>query len=195
MIPTKIPDKKGPRFRQQTMGVCNAKTFKAFYKKFPQHKKCSNKLLTEIIFTFNGLLREAVVEDRDGIELPEELGTIFIGSCKPTFSENRNYGKSNEVGVRVPNRNLGSDGYLAKIFYSNFENKYKFKHRQLWKFKGSRDFTQHVSRIYREEWPRYLVIEEFMKISALLRSYKKDNLRMRNRAIEVSESYNEFDLD
>lgn len=188
-------DKKAPRFTQSSISFLNKDLFKKFYDKYPKYKDYSEEDIRNVINTYNELLSEAAISNRDGVELPEGLGYIFIGSCKAPIKKNIDHSKSAIAGVPVINRNLGSDSYLAKIFYTNYEHKYKFKHRKLWKFKGSRNFTQAVSKAYKEEWPKYIVVENYVKISSL---YKET--RLRHKSIErskatISDAYNEFDLD
>lgn len=188
-------DKKGPRFRQSGINLLNKDLYSEFYKKYPEYKKYSGDILREIVNTYNEFMYKAVIDHRDGIELPESLGYVFIGSCKAPIKKNIDYGKSNNLGVAIINRNLSSDSYLAKIFYTNFEQKYKFKHRRLWKFKGGRDFTKSVSAAYKEDWPKYVVVENYVKISSLYREAKIKHKRMKKNNLPIPDMYNEFDID
>ena len=38
----------------------------------------------KVIKSFNGKVWEGVIDNRNGIELPESLGYLFIGSCPPS---------------------------------------------------------------------------------------------------------------
>jgi hypothetical protein len=192
----KTPDKKAPRFRQTTIGLLNKDFHARFLKKFPQYKGISDKQMKEIIELFNGKLWQAIIDNRDGVELPEGLGNIFIGSCKTPHKENVDYNTSAKLGIRVINRNLGSDGYLAKILYTNHEARFKFRHRKLWKFKGARQFTNAASITYKEDWPKYMVVEDLMKISSLFRETRRRQAKkIRLDSRPIPEHYNEFDLD
>lgn len=191
----KIPDKKAPRFRQSSIGLLNKDFFALFLEKYPEYKNVDHKVLSAIVREFNTLLWETVISHRDGIELPEGLGYVFLGSCATTPKENPDYNNSRKVGKRVMNRNLLSDGYLAKIFYTNHESKYKFRHRRLWKFKGGRTFTNSVSKAFKEDFNRYIVVEDFVKISSLYRR-RANKRKVEYRINEVINSdYNEFDID
>lgn len=185
-----------PRFRQTALSLLNSKLYFEFLKKYPEHSQNSQESFEKIVNTYNALIQDVVVNERDGVELPEGLGYIFIGSCKPTIKENVDMSKSKQVGKKVMNRNLGTDGYVCKIFYTNYESKFKFAHRNLWKFKGARHFTRHVSKVYREDWPKYLVVEEYMKISSLVRKYQQEERRRKiTESRPVSDNYKEFDID
>lgn len=56
-----------------------------FYNKFieenPKYNTLTLEQFKDVIKTFNGLIWEGVIRERDGIQLPEQLGYIFIGSC------------------------------------------------------------------------------------------------------------------
>lgn len=191
----KTIDRSAPRFKPTSVGLLNQEFIDSFKEKFPQYANVPSDLLKKIVESFNGKMWQGVIDNRDGVELPEGLGNIFIGSCKPAKA-NVNYKASNELGERIMNRNMKTDGYIAKIFYTNYEAKYKFRFRRMWKFKGVRQFTNGVSVTYSEEWPRYLVIEDYMKISSLFRYNRKTEIM--NKKVEdtvIPDTYNEFDLD
>lgn len=185
-----------PRFRQTSLGLLNSGVYSEFLKKYPEYSQNSQDLFEKIINTYNGMIQDVIINERDGVELPEGLGYIFVGSCKPTIKENVDISKSKQVGKKVMNRNLGTDGYVCKIFYTNYESRFKFAHRSLWKFKGARQLTRNLSKVYREDWPKYVIVEEYMKISTLVRKYQQDERRKRITANRpITNEYKEFDID
>jgi hypothetical protein len=143
---------------------------------------------------YNGKIWETVINTRDGIELPEQLGYIFIGSCPRKKSDNIDYKKSQYHGVKIQTQNWESDQYVAKIFYTNYETKYRFKHHELWGFKGVRDFTRMVGQTYPTEWKKYLMVENTLKISRLFRKEKFKEFR-KNETIDLLEDYDEFNMN
>jgi hypothetical protein len=134
-----------------------------------------------------------VIKERDGVQLPEQLGYIFIGSC-PRKKSNVDFKKSEHYGTVLQNQNWESDDYLAKIFYTNFETKYRFKNHDLWGFKGLRDFTRAVGQAYPAEWKKYLQVDNKMKISRLFRQQKFKQFKTEETA-ELLKTYDEFNLD
>ena len=82
---------------------------------------------------------------------------------------------------------------MAKIFYTNYITKYNFANKQLWTFKGVREFTNAVSKTYAEEWPKYIVVEDYQKVSALFKSYK--HREKSDKKTVIPEDYNEFEID
>lgn len=174
----------------------NANVFAGFKKKNPQYKNIPDAILKDIIHEFNGQMWEAAIDCRDGVELPEGLGNVFLGSCKTPVKVNRDHNTSEKLGTIVENRNLATDGYLAKIFYTNHKTKYRFRNRNLWVFKGDRKFTNAASAVYKVEWPKYIVVEDYRKISSFFTDLrKKAYVKKLIEKTKVDESYNEFDLD
>ena len=57
-------------------------TIKEFKEKKPLYSDIDNVKLKKIIKLYNIKSLEAVIENRDGVELPDSLGYLFIGTCK-----------------------------------------------------------------------------------------------------------------
>jgi len=148
----------------------------------------------QVINTFNGMIWENVVASRDGVELPEQLGYLFIGTCPARKKESVDYKKSMEYGVRIQNQNWESDNYLAKIFYTNFETKYRFKNHELWMFDAVRDFRRTVGKTYPLEWKKYVVVDNKKKISKIFRIHRYKAFKKNETAL-LLEDYDEFNLD
>jgi hypothetical protein len=187
------PDLKGKRFRQDVHHILDLKFYKAFKEKYPKYKDINNKELRKICINFHNLFCETVIDKRDGVELPEGLGNIFIGTCQTSKKKNIDYGKSNKYGVIVTNTNWGTDNKLAKIFYSNYATKYNFINRELWAFIGCRLFKRAVAKTYSTNWPIYIQVDPMKKIRKMFtasrhQAYLKD---MENERLKT---YNEFDI-
>ena len=88
-----------------------------------------------------------VIENRDGVELPDSLGYIFIGTCPAAKSVNIDYALSKKYGKVLQNKNWETDGKIAKIFYTNYSTKYRFKNRELWQFTAVRQFKKAVAKV------------------------------------------------
>jgi len=191
----KKPDLNAPRFRTNRLGLLNKPFRESFRKKFPKYANVSDKEINSIIREFNKQLWNGVIEFRDGIELPQGLGNVFIGTCNsPKIKYNSDFATSIKRNVLTRLKNYESDSYLAKIFYTNYATKYRFAFRELWEFKGDRDFTRSVSKEYKKNWKKYIVVENNLLISKL---YKK--ARIKNFAIDtplvLPDDYNEFNFD
>jgi len=189
----KKPDLNAPRYRPKKLNFTNADFHKKFIADNPKYASLSLDKFKEIISTYNGEIWKTAVEERDGIELPEQLGYIFIGTC-PRKKSNVDFKKSEHYGKVIQNQNWESDQYVAKIFYTNFETKYRFRNHDLWGFVGVRDFKRMVGQTYPTEWKKYLMVDNMQKVSRL---FRKQSYKQMKQAEEVDllKEYDEFNLD
>ena len=193
MISYKKPDLKAPRFRPKRHNILNDDFCKKIKTKGGVYKNLTNKQIKDVVTSFNQNIWESVIENRDGVELLEQLGYIFIGTCQRAKSNNTNIKSSLQYGVKVQHQNWESDQHLAKIFYTNFETKYRFRFHEMWGFTALRDFKRSVARAYPTEWKKYVVVDNFVKISKLFRSYiVKDKIEKETEIL--LENYDEFDM-
>ena len=93
----KKPNLNAPRYREKRLGLLNYETIKEFKDKKPLYSKIDNSKLKQIIKTYNIKLWKAVIENRDGVELPDSLGFLFIGTCPSSKTVNTNYALSQKV--------------------------------------------------------------------------------------------------
>jgi len=192
----KKPNLNAPRFRPNRYNVMDEKLFRGFRKKFPQFKDIPDKKLREIIARFNTMMWETAISNRDGIEFPEGLGYTFVGSCPSPKVPNVDYSTSAKLGVRVEHRNMATDNFMAKIFYTNFANKYRFQNRELWMFRAHRDFSRAVSAAYPENFKMYVQVDSFKNISDIFKAAStKAWIKTEAPLIEQPEDYNEFKMD
>jgi len=184
----KAPDVKAPRFRQKAATVIDKEFFERFREKHPKHNNITETEFRQIIKAFNEALWETVIETRDGVQLPEGLGCIFIGTCENTRHSNIDFAKSQKYGVTVTNKNWETDGKLAKIFYTSYASKYKFSFRECWSFTACRNFKRAVAKSYPENWTMYVQVDSHRKMR---NTYTAITLRHRKEGLA---NYNEFDL-
>lgn len=191
--PYKKPDLNAPRYRPKKLNFTNAAFYEQFIKDNPKYSSLTPEMFKNIITTFNGKIWKTVVEERDGVELPEQLGFIFIGTC-PRKKSNVDFHKSQSYGIKLQNQNWESDQYIAKIFYTNFETKYRFKHHEMWGFAGVRDFKRTIGQTYPKEWKKYLMVDNLVRISRIFRKqrfkqYKEELTK------DLLQTYDEFNLE
>ncbi len=191
--PFRKPDLNAPRFRGKRLNILNADFCDAFRKEHPKYAHLSNQDIKSIIHNVNGKLWQTVIDERDGVELPEQLGYIFIGSC-PAKKMNKDYKTSKELQQLIQHRNWESDNYLAKIFYTNYGSKYRFMYSKLWGFKPVRQFSRSVGQTYPEQYLKYLVVDNKRRINEIFskKAFKMDIEKIEE---EMLKTYDEFDLD
>lgn len=189
----KSPDVKAPRFRPDVHNIIDKKFFDDFKKKHPKYKKLDNKLLRQIIKAFNKKVYETVIEKRDGVQLPENIGWLFIGTCQQSKKKNIDYVKSQKYGITVTNNNFETDGKLAKIFFTSYAPKHKMKNREFWGFVAAREFKRSVSKNYPENWNMYVVVDATTKLRLTYQKAVHKQMVLSNEKKQLK-NYNEFDL-
>ena len=182
----KKPDLNKPRYREKVLSLLNVDTLEKFKEKYPMYSSVSNDKLKKVIKSFNGKVWEGVINNRNGIELPESLGYLFIGSCPPSKKVNMNYALSKQYGKVIQNKNWDTDGYIGKIFYTNYSTKYRFKNRELWHFVACRDFKRSVAKQYPINWTKYVVMQNKYRVAHLY----DENPEQTKQALK---KYNEFE--
>ena len=191
----KKPDLNAPRYRPKKLNLTNIDFYKKFIDSNPKYASMDISTFKSIISAFNGEIWKKVVEERDGVELPEQLGYIFIGTC-PRKKSNVDFSKSKKYGTVIQHQNWESDQYAAKIFYTNFETKYRFRHNEMWSFTGIRDFKRTVGQTYPQEWKKYVMVDNLVRVSRLFRKEKfKDIRKQETQQIILNGEYDEFNLD
>ena len=189
----KKPDVTAPRFRPAVYNILNKEFFESFKKKYSKYKDLDNLDLKNIIKKFNYAVYNKVIDVRDGIQLPESIGWLFIGTCQQSKKQNVNYAKSLKYGVSVSNNNWETDGKLAKIFFTNHAPKHKIKNREFWGFTACRNFKRTVAKTYPENWNMYIVVDATKKLNL---TYSNAVYRDRkNKETELAlKQYNDSDL-
>lgn len=189
----KSPDLTAPRYRPEVHTIMNKEFFESFKKKHPKYKDLDNVELRKIVKYFNNTLYQTVIDTRDGVQLPEQIGWLFIGTCQSPKKQNIDFVKSKKYGVAVSNKNWETDGKLAKIFFTSYALKHKMKNREFWGFVACREFKRAVAKTYPENWNMYLVVEPTRKIKLnSTRNYLANSAKQQER--EGLKHYNEFEL-
>lgn len=182
----------GPRHRVRRFNTTNTE----WIKEITDSPECLIKdpeTVLKVIVETNKAIADVVIETRDGIELPNQLGYMFLGTCQPKIRKNVDFKTTDSYLKVIQHRNWESDNYLAKIFYTNFGTKFKFKFHQLWGLKACREFTRKVGVTYPENWKRYIQVDHSLHVSRLYRTYLKDVRRTASDA-EILKEYNPLEL-
>lgn len=187
----KKPDVKAPRFRKERLCVISEDLFRRYKEKYPK-SEIDYKTFRKIILTFNRTVSEKIVTHRDGVELPEQLGYIFIGAC-PKISRTLNVDPtlSAEYNKKLQHKNWGSNQYVCKIFYSNYGTKYRFLHREIWFFTACRKLKRSASKSFLTNWNKYIKVSPISKVSNFFRAQGGKSLKItpydyKHRRIDIS---------
>jgi hypothetical protein len=187
------PDLNAPRFRPTRTNILKRSLYDAFIEKYPEYKDIDLATFKTIIRTFNEQLYKGIIENRDGVELPEGLGFIFMGTCPGSKKKNIDIAKSLKYGVLTHHQNWDADGNLLKIFYTNHTSKYPLQNKQVWAFKAVKQFRKAASEAYKEDWPKYIVVDSSQKISAFFAKMRKKDFIL-TQGTNIPEDYDEFKM-
>jgi hypothetical protein len=165
----KRPDLKAPRFRLRSLQILNKNFCERVRKEHKDLSSLSDTTIKEIIELCGKVIQDMVVDERDGVELPEQLGYLFIGSTPATKKGNIDYKRSIELGKEVRHKNWDTDELTGKIFYTNYGTKYRFKYHEAWMFKPVRQFKRTVAGAYPLDYGKYVKVDGRMKVSWLFK--------------------------
>jgi hypothetical protein len=143
---------------------------------YPELDKYSNKEISKIIEHYNKRLAQEVINNRNGLKLPDGLGIVVAGACRisrKSAAENIDFKTSDELGQTVIHQNLHSDEYIAKIKYSNELDRHMFDNHHLWFFDACRPLTRTVAAEFKNgNHKNYIVFTTRQHISHLFRKQK-----------------------
>lgn len=187
------PDVKAPRYRRPAKRTIVNDVVKAIKQEVFSAKYIEDKLVKEIIYEFNCQLVESAIENRDGVEVPSQIGHIFIGTCPMKKSKNIDFKITAIHKKAIQHRNWESDNYLAKIFFTTYSSKYKFKNNELWGFYAIRDFKRKVGKTYPANWKKYVQVDPKLKIGSVFRE-NMSKLDTAQTEEDLLKTYNEFEF-
>lgn len=194
MKEAKKPDLKAPRYRKPAPTLLSKEAIAVMREKVPGCNVLSDRQIKDVIYEFNEMVWTTVISERDGVELPNQLGHIFIGTC-PAKKKTKNvdFKASADYLKVIQHRNWESDNYLAKIFYTSYGSKYRYRHNDLWAFNPTRKFKRMVGKTYPELWKKYIMVDPKKKISYVYKTTENEIVRNEISSETINE-YNEFDL-
>lgn len=193
--PYRKPDLNAPRYREKVFSVLNSKLLEEFKEKYPDYKNVDLNHFKDIVKQFNESVWKEVIENRDGVELPDGIGFIFIASTPASKHKNNiNFKESAKLGVTVHNQNWETDNRLAKIMYSNYHAKYRFAFRDMWSFSAVRQFKRSVAQTFPDNHTRYVQLSDTVRVGDIFSKVVDRKIEARNYTNSIDE-YNEFELD
>jgi hypothetical protein len=184
----KKPDRKGKRFRKKCHVISLTTVLSKIRIKHKKYRHLEMKDVEDIVNKFSIFLTKKTVTHRDGVQLPEGLGVVSITSYK-TNKRLIDKATSEKLGVRVYHTNMATDGFMAKIFYSNDRPGSKLANKEMWGLKGCVEFRTLASRTFKENWKMYVQLERIKK-----KEKKFESVTGNTPFIDPEEDYNEFDI-
>ena len=183
--------RNGPRFRVTPFDTVNGEFFDILRNKYAWATKYTNSQLKKIIHTYNRLLCDAVIKERDGVLLPNSIGLLFIGRCNPPKYRSYLEYQTGILGDRTfTTNNMSSSGYLAKVFYSQSYQQPP-ENMAAYTFKADRNFKMEVSKNFVKNWQNYIFVPSNIKVGSIV---EKSETAAKKYTKEVLTPYNELDL-
>lgn len=152
------PNRKGKRFRKSAFIIMNRSMLFEFKKMYSEHSDISLKEFNHVVKSFSNEVIDSVIENRDGVILPEKIGQLLIVAFPRPNKKIIDFGKSNKTGVKHYHSNWDTDNKIAKIIYHNKVNNYGNRNSKFWGFLPSRNFKLEVSSKFKKYWQKYIQI-------------------------------------
>lgn len=190
----KAPDITAPRFKIRSKPVIDKDFLDKFRKRFPENRNIKHTTFSRIMIAVHEEIVQGIIENRDGIELPEGLGFLFIANCQKSKKQNIDFKASKLAGEKVLHQNWESDNRLMKIMFSNGAAKYKLPNKQVWAFRLSKANRKTVSAAYKKQWAKYHIIPNMKGIQSMFKRGLRKT-RFKDRVTEIPMDYNEFKMD
>jgi hypothetical protein len=181
-------DVKGSRYRKCYKKISMKKVHEKYATK---NKKVDFEQFKDIVSSFSKFCYNNVLKHRYGIELMANLGNIKI-MC---YTEQRtiyDIAKSIDLGKLVTYNNLHTDGYSAKIYYSNLDVQYRFPNREIWSFKPVRHFKKAVSKTFEENYKLFDICVPKSKREIVSKDKRYSNVNA--KLGDIFNDYNEFEI-
>lgn len=137
-----------------------------FYRLFPQWNEFETKYTKDcsiVIKEFHKDLMKAVATERYGVELPLNMGKLFVISYKSR--PYTNFIKFSKEGELSKFTNNHTDGHTCKIVYQNSDRKYQLKDKKIWDFEVCTEFRKIVSKEFAKDYTRYIFSPNRVKIN------------------------------
>jgi hypothetical protein len=152
------PDRNAPRNRLKSTSIMNTFELSKFSKKYPEYPDLTLKEFSDIIRAFNSEIINAVISNRDGVVLPENIGKLSIITFSRSKRKIIDFGKSNETGQLHYHMNWNTDNRLCKIMYNSSINNYGNKNSRFYGFLPNREFKKTVSDAISKNWQKYVYL-------------------------------------
>ena len=174
---------------KQKYNICCREFTTQLQEKYPQLKKYSIGQLKKMIREFNRGLGDYIIENRDGIELPNFIGQLFIGSCKQVKPVPEHIIENSSKPLKI--RNV--DSHFPFCFYMTRNYASRFAMGKFWWFEANRELKERISENFSKNWKNYIDMASTYPVSAnYLNDLKRTRAKNFNRYNDFH--YREFDL-
>ena len=179
-------------------------TKRVFYNKLkadhPNLQKYRDQEILKCIEGFNRLIADTIIDYRDGVQLPANMGLLMICTLgKRTNSIDHK--RSAELGVEVHMQNEHSDGYGGGIYYSTClpkENQVKkvhmYRNCQYWTMCPSEKLKAQIAIAYKENWKKYHMVPKSRRYEDMVEDSYQKQMKTKQDVKQIKDTYNEFEF-
>jgi hypothetical protein len=163
-----------------------------FFNAFPQWKGFdTGKMadLTRIVKEFHTDFIDCVCTDRNGVELPKNMGKFMIVSYKSDKMYPCFRGPRDREPLRYSNDH--TDGLKCKLVFTNHDRRYRVKDRFIWSFEPEVRFKQAVSKAFRANYNMFSFSPDRM-IGYKMELISKNRDAEKAQIQKFLKTYNEF---
>lgn len=152
----RISDRKEPRFRVSKFRytVLNRELYDKFKQQNP-NIKIDYITFKEIVITINQEIVNFVIDNKEGVFLPANMGRIHLGLYPPKERPSNAEVIQNE-GIQATHFNFDSNGFVGKIIWLSGDTQYKTENTKFYGFIGHRDFKTRASQGFRNNPELYI---------------------------------------
>ena len=178
---------KAPRYRPPRKTTLDNDFFDYLYQKYPEFKyKYNKKQIKEIVLKFNELLGEALINNRDGVELPV-LGKKMIMMSYPAKDNStldyEAYNKS-KGQIKKSMLNLHTNGYKLKIVFKQYTKKARIKEMHFYGADAERSLSRKCAAAFKLNYNFYHTLAPLKEEKLVDPNYTSTNAK----------NFNEFEL-
>lgn len=148
-------------------------TFYRVYKKTVDNP-LDFKVYRKVIFTFNKMLADQILDGASNIKLPARLGCIRVKKTKMTYKRLMfDYGEYNKSGLKTYHTNVHSDDYKVRILWE--KSKCIIRGKEPWSFTPARINKRRLAKLMKEDGGHKRYTEELSKQQLGITRKKDDN--------------------
>lgn len=177
-----------PKYYRRKHRFPDSNCFSAFKEKYPRYENVDFATFEHIVTHFNQKVTDEIINNRNGVMLPELIGIIFIGKNKRNISA-KSYTKY-ENNEQKKFTNTESENNLMKIFFTSGASKLPLSHYTCWTFKAIREFRRRASEIFKKDYRKYVDVKN-IKINQLFVERQRTPSDVMS---DIMKKYNELDL-
>lgn len=205
-------DHNAPRYIPERLDVIKtygsvrgdyATFFQKIKAQHPQLAKYSMAQIRKILREFNKLIADAIVENVDGVHLPERCGHIMVVSTKVKHNRIVDRKMSSDTGKYVYYNNAHTEDFMPSILFTTCYRKeftgtpshpsHMFENWKYWSFTGCQELKRKVSIAFRNDWKKYRPTPYIKSITRFVEKERINNYYNRKKD-KMKETYNEFNL-